>query len=81
MCLCVFRAAHEFEMVTLSDQLICAADNQEALLSHLVHILKVNLCVCVCVCVSISVRTRVLDIEEEVRTCLVFTFRCLKVQT
>ncbi|XP_070712118.1 arf-GAP with Rho-GAP domain, ANK repeat and PH domain-containing protein 1 [Pempheris klunzingeri] len=36
-------AAHEFEMVTLSDQLICAADNQEALLSHLVHILKVIL--------------------------------------
>ncbi|XP_070773991.1 arf-GAP with Rho-GAP domain, ANK repeat and PH domain-containing protein 1 isoform X2 [Enoplosus armatus] len=35
--------AHEFEMVTLSDQLICAADNEEALLSHLVHILKVIL--------------------------------------
>ncbi|XP_041808379.1 arf-GAP with Rho-GAP domain, ANK repeat and PH domain-containing protein 1 [Chelmon rostratus] len=35
--------AHEFEMVTLSDKLICAADNQEELLSHLVHILKVIL--------------------------------------
>ncbi|XP_034088103.1 arf-GAP with Rho-GAP domain, ANK repeat and PH domain-containing protein 1-like isoform X1 [Gymnodraco acuticeps] len=35
--------ALQFEMVTLSDQLICAADNQEALLSHLVHILKVIL--------------------------------------
>uniref|UniRef100_UPI0037E7D9A1 arf-GAP with Rho-GAP domain, ANK repeat and PH domain-containing protein 1 isoform X2 n=1 Tax=Semicossyphus pulcher TaxID=241346 RepID=UPI0037E7D9A1 len=35
--------AHQFEMVTLSDQLICAADDQEALLSHLVHILKVIL--------------------------------------
>ncbi|XP_044078447.1 arf-GAP with Rho-GAP domain, ANK repeat and PH domain-containing protein 1 [Siniperca chuatsi] len=35
--------AHEFEMVTLSDQLICAADNKEGLLTHLVHILKVIL--------------------------------------
>ncbi|KAI3373370.1 hypothetical protein L3Q82_006663 [Scortum barcoo] len=35
--------AHEFEMVTLSDQLICASDSQEALMSHLVHILKVIL--------------------------------------
>ncbi|XP_031734954.1 arf-GAP with Rho-GAP domain, ANK repeat and PH domain-containing protein 1 [Anarrhichthys ocellatus] len=35
--------AHQFEMVTLSGQLICAADNEEALLSHLVHILKVIL--------------------------------------
>ncbi|KAK5917584.1 hypothetical protein CgunFtcFv8_002420 [Champsocephalus gunnari] len=35
--------ALQFEMVTLSDQLICAADNQEVLLSHLVHILKVIL--------------------------------------
>lgn len=35
--------AHEFELVTLSDQLICAADHQEALLTHLVHILKVIL--------------------------------------
>ncbi|XP_045896923.1 arf-GAP with Rho-GAP domain, ANK repeat and PH domain-containing protein 1 isoform X2 [Micropterus dolomieu] len=35
--------AHEFEMVTLSDQLACAADNNEALLDHLVHILKVIL--------------------------------------
>ncbi|KAM9348690.1 arf-GAP with Rho-GAP domain, ANK repeat and PH domain-containing protein 1 [Symphorus nematophorus] len=34
---------HEFEMVTFSDQLICAADNEEALQSHLVHILKVIL--------------------------------------
>ncbi|XP_035530711.1 arf-GAP with Rho-GAP domain, ANK repeat and PH domain-containing protein 2-like, partial [Morone saxatilis] len=35
--------AHEFEMMTLSDQLICAADNQDELLSHLVYILKVIL--------------------------------------
>ncbi|XP_035530705.1 arf-GAP with Rho-GAP domain, ANK repeat and PH domain-containing protein 1-like isoform X2 [Morone saxatilis] len=41
--MCVFRPAHEFEMVTLSDQLICAADNQDELLSHLVYILKVIL--------------------------------------
>ncbi|XP_071369447.1 arf-GAP with Rho-GAP domain, ANK repeat and PH domain-containing protein 1-like [Centroberyx affinis] len=34
---------HEFEMVTLTDRLSCAADTQEALLSHLVHILKVIL--------------------------------------
>ncbi|XP_010729768.3 arf-GAP with Rho-GAP domain, ANK repeat and PH domain-containing protein 1 isoform X1 [Larimichthys crocea] len=34
---------HEFEMVTLSDQMICAADNQEELMSHMVHILKVIL--------------------------------------
>lgn len=45
MCLCVFRPTHEFEMVTLSDQMICAADNQEELMSHMVHILKVNLTV------------------------------------
>lgn len=36
-------AQHQFEMVTLNDQLICDADDQEALLSHLVHILKVIL--------------------------------------
>uniref|UniRef100_A0AAQ4Q079 Arf-GAP with Rho-GAP domain, ANK repeat and PH domain-containing protein 1-like n=1 Tax=Gasterosteus aculeatus aculeatus TaxID=481459 RepID=A0AAQ4Q079_GASAC len=35
--------ANQFEMVTLNNQLICAADNKEALLSHLVHILKVIL--------------------------------------
>lgn len=29
-------------MVTLSDQLICNTDDKEALLSHLVHILKVT---------------------------------------
>ncbi|XP_056253388.1 arf-GAP with Rho-GAP domain, ANK repeat and PH domain-containing protein 1 isoform X2 [Seriola aureovittata] len=33
----------QFEMVTLSDQLICAADDKEALVTHLVHILKVIL--------------------------------------
>ncbi|XP_047184084.1 arf-GAP with Rho-GAP domain, ANK repeat and PH domain-containing protein 1 [Scophthalmus maximus] len=36
-------AAHQFEMVTLSDQLICAAEDKETLLTHLVHILKVIL--------------------------------------
>ncbi|KAK5858102.1 hypothetical protein PBY51_002270 [Eleginops maclovinus] len=35
--------ALQFEMVTLGDQLICAADNREALMSHLLHILKVIL--------------------------------------
>ncbi|XP_069572651.1 arf-GAP with Rho-GAP domain, ANK repeat and PH domain-containing protein 1 [Brachyistius frenatus] len=35
--------AHQFKMVTLSDQLICNADDKEALLNHLVHILKVIL--------------------------------------
>ncbi|XP_074528477.1 arf-GAP with Rho-GAP domain, ANK repeat and PH domain-containing protein 1 [Halichoeres trimaculatus] len=34
---------HQFELVTLNDQLICDADDQEALMSHLVHILKVIL--------------------------------------
>ncbi|XP_060911744.1 arf-GAP with Rho-GAP domain, ANK repeat and PH domain-containing protein 1 isoform X4 [Labrus mixtus] len=34
---------YQFQMVTLSDQLVCAADNQEVLLSHLSHILKVIL--------------------------------------
>ena len=53
MCSCVFRQVHEFEMVTLNDQLICATDNQDALQSHLVHILKVNLSVYVCVCVCV----------------------------
>lgn len=37
-----FRPGHEFELVTLSDQIICTADNQEAMQSHLVYILKVN---------------------------------------
>ncbi|XP_075888233.1 arf-GAP with Rho-GAP domain, ANK repeat and PH domain-containing protein 1 isoform X2 [Nelusetta ayraudi] len=32
--------AHEFELVTLSDNLNCAADHEEGLLSHMVHILK-----------------------------------------
>ncbi|XP_029029918.1 arf-GAP with Rho-GAP domain, ANK repeat and PH domain-containing protein 1 isoform X2 [Betta splendens] len=36
-------ATPQFEMVTLSDQLICAADDKDGLLSHLVHILKVIL--------------------------------------
>ncbi|XP_008277690.1 arf-GAP with Rho-GAP domain, ANK repeat and PH domain-containing protein 1 [Stegastes partitus] len=35
--------ANQFEMVTLSDQLICNADDKEALQTHLVHILKVIL--------------------------------------
>ncbi|XP_019219136.1 uncharacterized protein LOC102077808 isoform X2 [Oreochromis niloticus] len=35
--------AHQFEIVTLTDQLICAADNREGLSNHLVHILKVIL--------------------------------------
>lgn len=57
MCSCVFRQVHAFEMVTLNDQLICATDNQDALQSHLVHILKVNLSVCVYVSVySISTK-------------------------
>ncbi|KAJ8390589.1 hypothetical protein AAFF_G00101950 [Aldrovandia affinis] len=34
---------HEFEMLTLTDQLLCNADTREALLSHLRHILKVVL--------------------------------------
>lgn len=37
-----FRSGHEFELVTLSDQIICTADHQEAMQSHLVYILKVN---------------------------------------
>ncbi|XP_040907249.1 arf-GAP with Rho-GAP domain, ANK repeat and PH domain-containing protein 1 [Toxotes jaculatrix] len=36
-------AAPQFEMVTLSDQLICAAEDDDALLTHLGHILKVIL--------------------------------------
>ncbi|XP_029375449.1 arf-GAP with Rho-GAP domain, ANK repeat and PH domain-containing protein 1 isoform X2 [Echeneis naucrates] len=51
--------AHEFEMVTLSDQLICAADDRDALLTHLIYILKVILPggvsyaeVCMCSAVS-----------------------------
>ncbi|XP_047463937.1 arf-GAP with Rho-GAP domain, ANK repeat and PH domain-containing protein 1 isoform X2 [Mugil cephalus] len=35
--------AHQFEIVTLTDQLICNADDKEAVLNHLVHILKVVL--------------------------------------
>ncbi|XP_063343748.1 arf-GAP with Rho-GAP domain, ANK repeat and PH domain-containing protein 1 [Pelmatolapia mariae] len=35
--------AHQFEIVTLTDQLICAADNREGLSNHLLHILKVIL--------------------------------------
>ncbi|KAM7397380.1 hypothetical protein PAMA_005606 [Pampus argenteus] len=35
--------AHQFKMVTLSDQLICAADDEEVLLSHMTHILKINI--------------------------------------
>ncbi|XP_067348222.1 arf-GAP with Rho-GAP domain, ANK repeat and PH domain-containing protein 1 isoform X2 [Channa argus] len=34
---------NQFEMVTLSDQLVCNADDKDGLLSHLVHILKVIL--------------------------------------
>ncbi|XP_026166081.1 arf-GAP with Rho-GAP domain, ANK repeat and PH domain-containing protein 1 [Mastacembelus armatus] len=34
---------YQFEMVTLSDQLMCAADDREKLLNHLVYILKVIL--------------------------------------
>ncbi|KAM7373800.1 hypothetical protein PAMP_006503 [Pampus punctatissimus] len=35
--------AHQFKMVTLNDQLICAADDEEVLLSHMTHILKMIL--------------------------------------
>lgn len=41
---CGFRPGHEFELVTLSDKIICTADHQEAMQSHLVYILKVNSC-------------------------------------
>ncbi|XP_041657650.1 arf-GAP with Rho-GAP domain, ANK repeat and PH domain-containing protein 1 isoform X2 [Cheilinus undulatus] len=34
---------HEFKLVTLNDQLICNADDHEALMSHMIHILKVIL--------------------------------------
>lgn len=37
-----FSPGHEFELVTLRDQIICTADHQEAMQSHLVYILKVN---------------------------------------
>lgn len=40
--LCASREAHEFELVTLTDNLNCAADHEEGLLSHMVHILKVS---------------------------------------
>ncbi|XP_039979295.1 uncharacterized protein LOC120787787 isoform X2 [Xiphias gladius] len=39
----MFRPAHQFEMVTSSDQLICAADDEGSLQTHLVHVLKVIL--------------------------------------
>ncbi|XP_054586989.2 arf-GAP with Rho-GAP domain, ANK repeat and PH domain-containing protein 1 isoform X2 [Nothobranchius furzeri] len=35
--------AHQFELVTLNDQLLCEADEEEMLQSHLLHILKVIL--------------------------------------
>lgn len=38
----VFRPVPQFEMVTLSNQLICAANDKDDLLRHLVHILKVT---------------------------------------
>ncbi|XP_041749167.1 arf-GAP with Rho-GAP domain, ANK repeat and PH domain-containing protein 1-like [Coregonus clupeaformis] len=34
---------HAFELVTLTDQLLCSADTEEGLLTHLLHILKVVL--------------------------------------
>nr|XP_043898479.1 arf-GAP with Rho-GAP domain, ANK repeat and PH domain-containing protein 1 isoform X2 [Solea senegalensis] len=34
---------HQFEVVTLGDHLICAADDSDTLMTHLVHILKVIL--------------------------------------
>ncbi|XP_055791513.1 arf-GAP with Rho-GAP domain, ANK repeat and PH domain-containing protein 1-like isoform X1 [Salvelinus fontinalis] len=36
-------STHEFEMVTLTDQLVCYADTEEDLLNHLLHILRVVL--------------------------------------
>ncbi|XP_013985054.2 arf-GAP with Rho-GAP domain, ANK repeat and PH domain-containing protein 1 isoform X1 [Salmo salar] len=36
-------STHEFEMVTLTDQLVCNADTEEDLLNHLLHILRVVL--------------------------------------
>lgn len=55
---CGFRPGHEFELVTLNEQIICSADHQEALQSHLVYILKVN------TCASVS--------PENCRECLTF---------
>ncbi|XP_034033447.1 arf-GAP with Rho-GAP domain, ANK repeat and PH domain-containing protein 1 [Thalassophryne amazonica] len=37
------KDGQKFEVVTLNDKMICDADSKEALLSHLVHILKVIL--------------------------------------
>ncbi|KAJ8347893.1 hypothetical protein SKAU_G00264820 [Synaphobranchus kaupii] len=34
---------HEFDMLTLTDQLMCKADTRQTLLTHLIHILKVVL--------------------------------------
>ncbi|XP_064827573.1 arf-GAP with Rho-GAP domain, ANK repeat and PH domain-containing protein 1-like [Oncorhynchus masou masou] len=36
-------STHEFEMVTLTDELVCNADTEEGLLNHLLHILRVVL--------------------------------------
>ncbi|CDQ87862.1 unnamed protein product [Oncorhynchus mykiss] len=36
-------STHEFEMVTLTDALVCNADTEEDLLNHLLHILRVVL--------------------------------------
>lgn len=39
---CGFRPGHKFELVTLNEQIMCSADDEEALQSHLGYILKVN---------------------------------------
>ena len=49
------RSNHEFEIVTLTDKLLCSADIRETLLAHLTHILKVHLSVGLSVCLPARV--------------------------
>lgn len=41
LCCPPYRETHVFEMLTLTDQLVCKADTRPELLTHLIHILKV----------------------------------------
>lgn len=43
LCVCVcYSQTHEFEILTLTDNLTCSADTQDQLLNHMQHIVKVT---------------------------------------
>lgn len=46
VCNVIYRGTHQFEMFTLTDRLTCSANGPDALLEHMLHIMKVTCSTC-----------------------------------